>query len=131
MYIKASKNRARTRKVYADEEVQVENGAVEVDPEATELVFETADVAELIAEVTGEDVEVVADEDEVTFTVGEMDYTVTAEGGEETLEASTGTRGRAVRANSRPAARKNVAASTNNRIGNKNTNGRVVRRTKK
>ena len=66
-----------------------ETGAVEVAPEATELVFEATDVAQLVAEVTGEDVEVEADENSVVFTVGDYDYTVEPEGTEEILEAST------------------------------------------
>lgn len=66
-----------------------ETGAIEVAPEATELVFETEDVAQLVAEVTGEDVEVEADENSVVFTVGDYDYTVEPEGTEEILEAST------------------------------------------
>lgn len=65
-------------------------GVVEVDPEATELLFEAEDVAELLAEVTGQDVEVtVNDDDTVDFGVGEDIYTVSAEGDEELLEAST------------------------------------------
>ena len=66
-----------------------EVGAVEVAPEATELVFEAEDVAQLVAEVTGEDVEVEADENSVVFTVGDYDYTVEPEGTEEILESST------------------------------------------
>lgn len=126
MYIKSSKTRKPARRVVAEEEVNTEGtGVVNVDPEATELVFETEDVAELIAEVTGNDVEVVADENEVIFTVGDTDYTVTSEGDEEVLEASTAIRRRnAIRANTQKDVRRNVAAS---RQPQKN-NGRVVRR---
>lgn len=63
-------------------------GAVEVDPEASDLLFEAEDVAELVAEVTGEAVEVTVDEDYVTFAVGDSEYTIEAEGDEEILEAS-------------------------------------------
>ena len=67
-----------------------EDAQVEVDPEATELLFEAEDVAELVAEITGQDVEVsVNDNDTVDFTIGEDVYTVSAEGDEEILEAST------------------------------------------
>lgn len=83
------------RKVYADDEI--DNGVdstvgqddVEVDPEATDLLFEAEDVAELVAEVTGQSVDVTVDDDAVTFAVGEDEYTVEAEGDEEMLEAST------------------------------------------
>ena len=69
-------------------EVEVaEEGAVDVTPEATDLLFEAEDVAELVAEVTGEDVEVTADEDAVTFAVGEDEFTVEPEGDEEVLES--------------------------------------------
>ena len=67
-----------------------EDAQVEVDPEATELLFEAEDVAELVAEITGQDVEVsVNDDDTVDFAIGEDVYTVSAEGDEEILEAST------------------------------------------
>lgn len=66
-----------------------EDVAVEIEPEATELLFEAEDVAELVAEVTGKDVEVaVNDDDTVDFTIGEDTFTVSAEGNEEILEAS-------------------------------------------
>lgn len=83
----------RVGRVVAEEEIMdevVDQGTVEVEPEATELLFEAEDVAELIAEVTGQDVEVsVNDDDTVDFAIGEDVYTVTAEGDEEILEAST------------------------------------------
>ena len=63
-------------------------GAVEVAPEATDLLFEAEDVAELVAEVTGEAVEVTVDDDAVTFAIGDDEFTVEAEGDEEILEAS-------------------------------------------
>lgn len=133
MRIVSSRNRKGNRRIYAEEEVEVqEQGAVDVDPEATELVFETQDVAELIAEVTGNDVEVVADENEVTFTVGDTDFTVEAEGGEEVLEASTAIRRRnAVRANTRNSAqnRRNVSASRS--VPARRPAGRTVRRVSK
>lgn len=83
----------RVGRVVAEDEIMdevVDQGTVEVEPEATELLFEAEDVAELIAEVTGQDVEVsVNDDDTVDFAIGEDVYTVTAEGDEEILEAST------------------------------------------
>ena len=65
------------------------NGAVSVDPEATDLLFETDDVAQLLAEVTGQDVDVTVDDeaDTVTFGVGENEFTVEPEGDEEVLES--------------------------------------------
>lgn len=123
MYVRSSRNTNRNRRVYAEEEVQT--GAVDVQDEATELVFETEDVAELIAEVTGEDVEVVADEEAVTFTVGDTDYTVESEGQEEILESTRkNMRGkRTIRANSRnTSARRPVSAAT------RKTGSRTVRR---
>jgi len=77
------------RKIYADEEVGLEEATVSVEPEAADLLFEAEDVAELIAEVTEEPVEVeVADDGgAVTFAVGEDEFTVEAEGDEEILEA--------------------------------------------
>ncbi|MBQ2856559.1 MAG: hypothetical protein IJE78_05415 [Bacteroidaceae bacterium] len=106
------------RKVFADEDIQVDEEVVDeapaddtdvtVDPSATDLLFEAEDVAELVAEVTGEVVEVTADGDEVVFSVGDNDFTVTADGDEEMLEASTKMlRGkRRVMAARRPMARK-------------------------
>lgn len=124
MYIKSSKTRRSARRIVAEDEVQT-GGNINVDPEATELVFETQDVAELIAEVTGNDVEVVADENEITFTVGDTDYTIESEGDEEVLEASTAIRRRnAIRANTQRNGRRNVSAARKN----SKTNGRVVRR---
>lgn len=140
MYIKSKKNiKPSTRRIRASEEPIEdqapaeggEGGSVNVDPEATELVFETEDVAELVAEITGEDVEVVADENEITFTIGDTDYTVQAEGGEEVLEASTSVRRRnAIQASRKAAnARKPVAASRQvNRTPSNKPAGRVIRR---
>ena len=82
-------------------------GDVNVEPEASELLFEAEDVAELVAEVTGEPVEVTVEEDAVTFSVGDTDYKIEPEGNEEILES------RKI-----PAGKSKVAAST----------GRVVRR---
>lgn len=141
MYIKSKKNiKPSTRRIRASEEPiddqtpaegGGEGGSVNVDPEATELVFETEDVAELLAEVTNEDVDVVADENEITFTIGDTDYTVQAEGGEEVLEASTSVRRRnAIQASRRAAnARRPVAASRQvNRTPSNRPAGRVIRR---
>ncbi len=90
MYIQKSKKaNTRSRKIKAEDEIMVEEkGAVEVAPEATELVFEAQDVAELVAEVTGENVEVEVSEDAVVFAVGEDEFTVEPEGDEEILESS-------------------------------------------
>lgn len=82
--MRVSKKKYTARPIKASEE-----GAVDIAPEATELLFETPDVADLIAEVTGEDVSVEADEDQVVFTVGEDEFVVEAEGDEELLEACT------------------------------------------
>ena len=142
MYIKSKKNiKPSTRRIRASEEPIDDQtpaegggeggGSVNVDPEATELVFETEDVAELVAEITGEDVEVVADENEITFTIGDTDYTVEAEGGEEVLEASTSVRRRnAIQASRRAANnRRPVAASRQvNRTPSNKPAGRVIRR---
>lgn len=80
----------------------VEEPEIEIDPEATALVFEVEDVAQLVAEITEEDVEVEAEEDFVEFTVGEETFTVEAEGDEEILEASSRVRGRKVLASTKP-----------------------------
>ena len=105
-----------------DEEVVddvMEEGEVEVAPEATDLLFEAEDVAELVAEVTGEAVEVNVEDDAVTFAVGEDEFTVEAEGDEEILEASRKVlRGkRKVSASTRrvPAAKRRVAGSKQTR----------------
>ncbi len=122
--VSASRASLRRRAVKADEEIEeieapvedapIDAGGVNVDAEASELLFEAEDVAELIAEVSGQPVDVTADEDEVIFTVGEDEYTVTPEGDEEIVEESRRVRrarsvkaGRAVR---RPMARR-VSAS--------------------
>lgn len=122
--VSASRASLRRRAVKADEEIEeieapvedapIDEGGVNVDAEASELLFEAEDVAELIAEVSGQPVDVTADEDEVIFTVGEDEYTVTPEGDEEIVEESRRVRrarsvkaGRAVR---RPMARR-VSAS--------------------
>ena len=67
----------------------VDTASVEVDAEATDLLFEAEDVAELLAEVTDQVVEVSVDGDDVIFSVGDDEFTVTPEGDEELLEAST------------------------------------------
>ena len=67
--VKASNVRkARRRAVKANEELEdeiIDEEAVDVAPEASDLLFEAEDVAELVAEVTGEDVAVTADNDEI------------------------------------------------------------------
>jgi len=98
--VTASELRRRNRKVMADEEFDedVEDVAdVDVDPDASELLFEAQDVAELIAEVTEKPVEVTADEDTVVFSVDGTEFTVEADGAEEVLE-SRKVRGRSVKA---------------------------------
>lgn len=92
----SSRNASLRRRVMADEEIieqeideiPEEETVVEIDPEATELVFEAEDVAELVAEVTGQEVSVTVDTDEVVFTVGDDEYTVAPDGDEEILETS-------------------------------------------
>jgi len=90
MYIKKTSNKVntRSRKIKAEDEVAVEDAAVAVAPEATDLLFEAEDVAELVAEVSGSDVTVEADENSVVFTVGEDEFVVEPEGDEEILESS-------------------------------------------
>lgn len=104
------------RKITADD------GAANIAPEATELLFETEDVANLLAEATGEDVEVTTSEDgdEVEFAVGEDVYTVSPDENEniEVLES--------VR---RPfKGRKAVAASTKRNVAASKVTRRVVKR---
>lgn len=140
MYI--NKNN-RSRRVFADDEIDQEVQApvddemmdgegeadVNVDPEATELLFETDDVAQLVAEVTEMPVDVVVDEDEVVFTVGDVDYTVEPEGDEELLAAATRVRRgkKPVKASKRfTPSKKSVKAGTNARASRK-----VVRRVNK
>ena len=95
--IKASNTRiARRRAIKAEDEIDEEvvdapaegEGAVEVAPEASDLLFEAEDVAELLAEVTGKDVAVEAEESTVTFEIGDDQFIVEAEGDEEILEAT-------------------------------------------
>lgn len=104
--IKASSKMAGRRAVKADDEI-IEDApiddmpadmpadaepAIDVAPEASELLFETEDVAEVIAEITGQDVEVTVDDEgdgAVTFAVGEDEITVTPEGDEEIVESSS------------------------------------------
>ena len=90
--VKASNVRkARRRAVKANEELEdeiIDEEAVDVAPEASDLLFEAEDVAELVAEVTGEDVAVTADNDVVTFEVGDDEFVVEAEGDEEILEST-------------------------------------------
>ena len=74
--------------VDVDVEDVVDEGEVDVAPEADGLLFEAQDVAELVAEITGEAVAVDSEDAEtVVFTVGEDEFTVSAEGDEEILEA--------------------------------------------
>ena len=144
MYI--NKNN-RSRRVFADDEIDQEvqapveddmmdeggeggEGAeINVDPEATELLFETDDVAQLVAEVTEQPVDVVVDEDAVVFTVGDVDYTVEPEGDEELLAAATRVRAgkKPVKASKRfTPTKKSVKAGTQTRQSRK-----VVRRVNK
>lgn len=95
MYIQKVSKKPSTKPVKAEDEVIVDDipaeddvAAVEVDPEATDLLFEAEDVAELVAEVTGQEVEVSVDNDAVVFTIGDDEFTVEPEGDEEILEAS-------------------------------------------
>lgn len=84
------------RKIVADDqvmepEVQIDDdAAVEVAPEATELLFETEDVAQLLAEVTGQDVEASVDDEsgEVVISVGNDEFTITPDEDTEILESS-------------------------------------------
>lgn len=98
--IKASKEVSKKRMVKADEaieeeivdvpeEVAEEEVAVEIEPEATDLLFEVEDVAELVAEATGEAVEVAVDDETgaATFTVGDTEICVEPDGDEEILES--------------------------------------------
>lgn len=85
--VKASNARLAKRTIKADEEIIEEEAEVEVEPEASDLLFEAEDVAQLVAEVTGEDVAVTAEDDVITFEVGEDEYVVEAEGNEEILES--------------------------------------------
>lgn len=103
------------RRIVADSEIDetmndvvVEDGDVDVDPEASDLLFEAEDVAELVAEVTGQAVDVTVDDDQVTFAVGEDEYTVEPEGDEEIVESARRipSRKRRVAASTRKPARK-------------------------
>lgn len=93
-----------------------EDAEVNVEAEASELLFEAEDVAELVSEISGQPVDVTVDEDQVVFTVGDDEFTVTPEGDEEIVEESTRMRrARTVKASNkmparRPSARR-VAAS--------------------
>ena len=88
--VKASRRVAnrRARTIRANEDMEDEVSSVEVEPEASSLLFEAEDVAELVAEVTGEDVAVTAEDDVVVFEVGDDEFTVEADGDEEILETS-------------------------------------------
>lgn len=88
--VKANNTRLAGRKIRANEEIEeeVKETAINVAPEASDLLFEAEDVAELVAEVTGEEVAVTADEDVITFEVGDETYVVEAEGDEEILEST-------------------------------------------
>ena len=103
------KNRPMTKKIKAD---------VDVEAEASELLFEAEDVAQLVAEITGEVVEVTADGVVVTFAVDDMEYTCEAEEGLETVEES--------RRFNRTGAKK-IAASTRSRNSRKPI-GKTVKR---
>jgi hypothetical protein len=123
--VSASRSALRRRAIKADEEfediealpegedVAPAEGEVNVDAEASELLFQAEDVAELISEVSGQPVDVTADENEVVFTVGEDEYTVTPDGDEEIVEESKRVRRgqsvRAGRAMRRPEARRPMA----------------------
>lgn len=95
--IKASKEVSKRRLVKADEVIDEEivdvpaeeDAAVEIEPEATDLLFEVEDVADLVAEVTGEPVEVSVDDETgaAKFTVGDEEITVEPDGDEEILES--------------------------------------------
>lgn len=101
--------------------ITADDGAANVAPEATELLFETEDVAELLAEATGKDVEVtVADEgDQVEFAVGEDVYTVAPD--EEEVEVLESVR--------RPMkGRKTVSASTKRTVSASKVTRKVVKR---
>lgn len=83
------------RRIYAEDEMMeeevfeenIDDVVVDVEPEATDLLFEAEDVAELVAEVTGAPVEVTVDDDSVTFAVDGEEYLVEPEGDEEILES--------------------------------------------
>lgn len=118
------RNKKNGRRIVAEEEFDdvdvdvgvedVEEGGVDVAPEADGLLFEAQDVAELVAEITGDAVEVESEDGEtVVFTVGEDEFTVSAEGDEEILEAC-GTKKKSVkssRAIRRPATRRPIKSS--------------------
>ena len=105
MRIKKTASPKARRAIRANEEIaEIEEPVVEVEPEATDLLFEVTDVADVLAEVTGEDVVVEADGDVAEFTIGDEVFTVEAEGDEEILEARK-VRGRAVKASTKPARR--------------------------
>lgn len=94
---------------------------VDVEEEATDLLFETEDVAQLLAEATGEDVDVTVDDEtnEVSFGVGDNEFTVTPEGDEEILEARRMPKKAAVKANTRTkrvSPKASVKASTTRRV---------------
>lgn len=97
----------KNKRVVAEDELN--QGAVEVPAEATDLLFEAEDVAQLLAEATGEDVSVEVDDDAVEFTVGDQVLTAEAEGDEEVVESST----RVVK--SRKSARRVTASSQRTR----------------
>lgn len=66
-----------------EDEVIDEVGAVDIDPDAFELLFETADVAELLAEATGAEVVVEENDGVVNFEIGDEIFTITPDGDEE------------------------------------------------
>lgn len=93
MYISKSNSKrpAPRRNIRADAELPpMDDGAVEVSPDATDLLFESEDVADLLAEVTGEDITVEVNDDSVNFIVGDDVYVAEPEEGEEVevLESS-------------------------------------------
>lgn len=91
--------RRTTKAIKADDEIDetVDDVDTAVEEEA-DLLFESEDVAELLAEVTGEAVDMEVTDDAVVFTVGDEEFEITPEGDEESLEACTKTRKRAVQA---------------------------------
>lgn len=79
-----------------EEEIEVTEETtedVDIEPEATDLLFETEDVAQLIAEVTNQPVDVTADDLSVTFTVGDEDFIVEAEDDDEFVESCSKVKG--------------------------------------
>lgn len=78
--MKITTSKINRKTVRASEDVQVE-------PEASELLFETEDVADLLAEATDEEVTADLTDEGVEFTVGDMTIVAEPEGDEEILES--------------------------------------------